>query len=201
MFEHIRHWLLWIRRWRHCRGFGVQSPFAYSFIRYVINEHYPYYSYKKLRKKHKAKGITTVKCGELYLRVANYLQPQYVCVTDSDDTWRRDYIKAGCRKTIISSDYDLGTAKLIITETDKISHFIVQKERFYAENDKGQGTGNKDKDRRVMIVEDIHKDKRSRHQWAALVEDSRVDVTFDLYHVGVAFINTGLHKAHYIVNF
>ena len=47
----VKRWLIWIYRWRHCRGFGVQSPTDYSFIRYVINEHYPYYAYKDLAEK------------------------------------------------------------------------------------------------------------------------------------------------------
>ena len=41
---------VWLSRINHCRGFGVQSPSAYAFIRYVVNEHYPYYAYEDLRK-------------------------------------------------------------------------------------------------------------------------------------------------------
>ena len=39
----VQRYLHWLRRIKYCRGFGVQSPSAYRFIRYVINEHYPYY--------------------------------------------------------------------------------------------------------------------------------------------------------------
>ena len=36
----------WPRRWRCSRGFGVHSPFAYSFIHDVLREHrYGYYAY------------------------------------------------------------------------------------------------------------------------------------------------------------
>ena len=56
----------WIRRIAYCRGFGVQSPSAYSFIRYVINEHYPYYAFDELNEKHKVAGKLACKLGRLY---------------------------------------------------------------------------------------------------------------------------------------
>ena len=47
----IKRYIIWLRRMSYSRGFGVQSPSAYRFIRYVISEHYPYYAYADLRKK------------------------------------------------------------------------------------------------------------------------------------------------------
>ena len=41
-----RRILTWIRRIRHCRGFGIQSPTDYRFVRNVINENYPYHAYE-----------------------------------------------------------------------------------------------------------------------------------------------------------
>ena len=38
----------WLRRIKYCRGFGVQSPTDYRFVRGVINEHAPYYLYEDL---------------------------------------------------------------------------------------------------------------------------------------------------------
>ena len=40
--------VVWAVRIGHCRGFGVQSPWAYRMVRYVINEHWPYYAYAPL---------------------------------------------------------------------------------------------------------------------------------------------------------
>ena len=49
MHYYLSTWWRWFRRCGYSRGFGVQSPSAYSFIRYVINEHYPYYAYQELQ--------------------------------------------------------------------------------------------------------------------------------------------------------
>lgn len=36
------------KRWRHGRGFGIHSPFAYDFITRTLRERLPYYAYSKL---------------------------------------------------------------------------------------------------------------------------------------------------------
>lgn len=189
MIERIRLWLIWIKRWRHCRGFGVQSPFAYSFIRYVINEHYPYYAYKKLRKKHKAQGPVAVKCGEFYLRLANYLQPAHVAVDISNDDWRQEYILAGCRRAVVSHDDDMQRAQLFITDACRLQDYADIISMAVAD------------ERKVIIVENIRKSRFHREQWHDFAQQDIIDVTFDMHHMGVAFLNTGLHKAHYTVNF
>ena len=36
------------KRWRHGRGFGIHSPFAFDFITRTLRERLPYYAYPKL---------------------------------------------------------------------------------------------------------------------------------------------------------
>ena len=66
----VRAWI-WLRRIGHCRGFGIQSPWAYSLVRYVINEHYPYYAYERLAKDFPEADAVRRKMGEFFLRLAN----------------------------------------------------------------------------------------------------------------------------------
>ena len=44
----IRRWLVWLSRIHRVWGFGIQSPTDYAFVRYVVNEHWPYYAYEEL---------------------------------------------------------------------------------------------------------------------------------------------------------
>ena len=99
MFYHLKVWYTWLRRWRCCRGFGVQSPSAYGFIRYVVNEHYPYYAYEELR--HQLVGFSSLehKYGRLLLRIANYWQP--VAIFCAEQKYFL-YLNAGCRTSKIS---------------------------------------------------------------------------------------------------
>ena len=67
----IQQGLVWLSRIDKCRGFGIQSPTDYAFVRYVVNEHWPYYAYETL----KANSWLERKLGRLYLRLANWRQP------------------------------------------------------------------------------------------------------------------------------
>ena len=60
-------------RAKYCRGFGIQSPWAYRFVRYVVNEHYPYYAYDDLRPLFPHLSKRERRVCELYLRIANHL--------------------------------------------------------------------------------------------------------------------------------
>lgn len=53
------------------KGFGIQSPWAYSFVKDVITEKLPYYKYDEIDKQYKDKK--TRKRQKLYFRVSNYL--------------------------------------------------------------------------------------------------------------------------------
>ena len=84
----IRHIAVWLSRIAYCRGFGIQSPSAYAFVRYVINEHYPYYAYRQLDSAAPSLSRADRKRMRLCLRVANQLQPQYI-VDQQDGLSRR----------------------------------------------------------------------------------------------------------------
>ena len=73
--QRFRHFFVWLKRIGHCRGFGIQSPTDYWLVRYVINEHWPYYQYETLGTDD---DWLTQKIGRLYFRIANWLQPKVI---------------------------------------------------------------------------------------------------------------------------
>lgn len=102
MVYYLSTWWRWLCRCKYCRGFGVQSPSAYSFIRYVINEHYPYYAYSELEERYEMPGRLQHKLGRLLFRLANYWQPEK-CY--SIESLYFPYINAGCHKSVICMTY------------------------------------------------------------------------------------------------
>ena len=71
--------IIWLARFRHRKGYGVHSPFAFRFITDVIYERTPYYAYAEQDKAlplsmrfRKRKGL------HLLLRLANHLQPETI---------------------------------------------------------------------------------------------------------------------------
>ena len=181
----IKRWMIWIYRWRHCRGFGVQSPSDYSFIRYVINEHYPYYAYDELYDQLNI-GKFKKKKAELLFRIANWKQAKYAILLFNDDVYRK-YIHYGCRKTVISSQYVCDNSFLVISALDLDDSSISR----ILDNMRHDS----------LVVIDNLNDKQARKVWKKFIADDRVTISFDLYYIGIVMTIDKRYKHNYIVNF
>ena len=170
-------WLMrpfvWLCRIGHCRGFGIQSPTDYWVVRYVINEHWPYYKYESLGKED---NWLSRKLGRLYFRLSNWLQPS---VIESDHY--QNYLKAGCNKAVFGDSSELICLSLENDYHDRLSNIY-----------------NKVNEATVLVVEDIWKDMTF---WQEIVSDERTGITFDLYYCGIVMFDKNRHKQIYIVNF
>ena len=165
--------IVWLRRIGHCRGFGIQSPSDYWIVRYVINEHWPYYQYETLGRDD---DWLKRKLGRLYFRMANWLQPS---VIESDGY--QDYLQAGCQRAVFGESHELIRLPL---EKDYRSYL--------------PSIYNKVNERTVLIVENIWRDMSF---WKDIIGDERTGVTFDLYYCGIVMFDKKRHKQNYIVNF
>lgn len=67
----------WLARYRHSKGFGVHSPFAFRFITEVLGERCPYYDFDRLASAHQ----------RIAYRIAARLSPAtYGVAGDADGT-------------------------------------------------------------------------------------------------------------------
>jgi hypothetical protein len=173
MSQRVKHWFVWLRRLRHSRGFGIQSPTDYAFVRYVVCEHWPYYAYDTVGQ---GDDWLTRRLGRLYFRLANWRQPRTV-VTDGYE----DYFAAGCRRAAVTRRLE-GVAELV---------------RVSVEDAVEQVLGHTD-ERSLLVVEGIWRDKQ---RWQRLVADERTVITFDLYYCGILMFDRKRTKQHYIINF
>ena len=194
--------MVWAMRCRHSRGFGVQSPWAYSFIRYVINEHYPYYAYKSLEGLHVGQAWLSRKLSRLYFRMSNHLQPRCVVNFGRRADVFSDYVKAGCRSSsVISMDSWVNGG----AHEDRLADFpLIDFARFepcagckeaYMAALARVGAGS------MFVVEGIHTSRSGRELWAEVMRDGRTGITFDLYDLGIIFFDRTKIKQHYLVNF
>ncbi len=184
----LKRMIVWIRRMRHSRGFGVQSPYDYRFIRYVINEHWPYYAYDDLQESVTDIDQKTRKLCRLYFRMANWRQPKVIVdYRPETDAYFR-YMQRGCRKakaaTRAEGPLELGRMSL-----------TGDYEAFWEEL-----LGHVDA-HSVLIVEHIKRDKETQAFWERVKQDERTGVTFDLYYCGIVFFNLKRYKQNYVVNF
>lgn len=191
----VRRLFVWLRRMPHSRGFGVQSPSAYRFIRYVVSEHYPYYAYAEMRRAHPHMGSLERKMGELFFRLANYCQASELVSFGSVPATLAEYVARGCRRTVVS----------VVSCCNGVAAGGVW--RFVRI---GEGSGGeaflaevlrRADDNTVLVVEGIGMSREARRLWHTLLASKAVSVTFDLYYCGVAFFDTARFKQNYIVNF
>lgn len=168
---------VWLSRISYSLGFGIQSPTDYAFVRYVINEHWPYYAYKDLDAM--TNDSLKRKLGRLYFRLANWRQPSVMKRDEFEPYW-----SAGCRKTKMMDMVDrMELGRLPLTGdyrqlmSDIYPHVDCQS---------------------VLVIEGINRDWDF---WKEIEQDARTGVTFDLYYCGIVFFDTKRHKKNYKVNF
>lgn len=189
----VRHLLLWLRRCKYSRGFGVQSPWAYRFVRYVINEHAPYYAYDELAEASREHDARWQKLSRLYFRLANYLQAGEWLVCSPNAAMYVDYVKRGCHKCEVRYIHHLediqcpmGVASIALEGSyEPLCERLLEMSMSYS----------------VLILEGIHQDKTTLAFWREIIKDYRVGVTFDLYDCGLLFFDQKLYKKSYIINF
>jgi len=157
----------------HCRGFGIQSPTDYRFVRYVINEKWPYYAYDTLPDDG---DWLKRKLGRLYFRLANDRQPRRII----DKVGIIDYVRAGCHKAVQVEDADMVEMAVVPIDSDY--------DRLL----------NRCDEQSVVVFQDIY---RQMPLWHTIESDSRVTVTFDLYYCGIVLFDKKRQPQKYIVNF
>ena len=189
--------LVWLRRSRHSRGFGVQSPWAYRFIRYVVNEHYPYYAYDDLSRLYEGYPKQIQKLCRLYFRIANFWQAEQALdysAASENDVIRLygTFMKRGCNKlevVPVRRAGDFSSVRLMRLSVEGDYRQVFEKAVSLANAST------------MIIVEQIKRDKESRTFWKSIVDDPRCISTFDLYYCGVIFFDKKRYKENYVVNF
>ncbi len=195
----LRYWfkrsIVFMRRFTHSRGFGIQSPSAYRFDREVINDHYPYEAYADLKQAFPQQDRLTMKLARLYFRIAHATQARrWALCTHQNDVYRA-YIQAGCHAAIfVDGDEE--------SELDKVAASDVLVTAMEDERwPMCEAFVSRAHERSMLIVEGVYASKRAKMRWRELVNDERTGVVFDLYDCGIIFFDHTKSKQVYIINF
>ena len=186
----LQKYSIWLRRCRHCRGFGIQSPTDYAFVRYVINEHWPYYAYCDLKVELPAVTSDCRKLAELYFRIANWLQPSKTVVVSEYEAVYSRYVHTGCSKTNFVSP------EILFHDDDKHVLIILGRcaDRLLALKCCELCT-----ERSLIVVEDIYGTNKSL--WNEMAGSDSVRISYDLYYAGIAMFDKARYKTNYKINF
>lgn len=95
---------LWLKRFRHRKGYGIQSPQIFYFVREVILQSSPYYEFSALKQLYKEtaseehKWLLPRKRYELLFRIANEMQVEQTIEIGTKTGIGTLYIKAARKK-------------------------------------------------------------------------------------------------------
>lgn len=196
-----RPWI-WLSRFRQRKGYGVHSPFAYSFIRGVVLESSAYYAYAELSHLHpwwvRWFRLYPMQCRRLLFRLANFAEPRTVELRTADEVAAR-YVRAAVpRAEVRRKEGGLAAVPEGSPEGREAADFVlVGKDRL----EEAATVAARMPERGMLVCEGIHESRRAKEIWRTIREAPHTGVTFDLYTYGVAFFNPKLHKQHYKVNF
>lgn len=201
MLDGLKRVLVWLSRINHCKGFGVQSPSAYRFIREVVNAH-SYYEGDGLKAEKPGLSSNVEKLCLLYSRMAKFLQPDVVLNFDEVDDPYKKYFVCSCSKLEffhLGADMEEGEYNDFLSQQYTSKHLIRvalvgQYKKFLKA---AICMASKET---VIVIEGIHQDSEIRAFWKGLQNDRHTGVSFDLYYCGIIFFDDRI-KQHYIVNF
>jgi hypothetical protein len=170
-------------RWRHGRGFGIHSPFAYRFVTEVLKERYAYYAYHKIAEhfvgKKSAKCSVTFSAATCIFRTVNYFRPKHVMIVDDKDSaLLRDIVRCAS-KSIILTDTAADADMIIISGcTDSSSDANKRLCRAISEKN-------------ITTIFTTRLDSETAALWAQLT---------DSLNYGMSFTNTPSTPAIYVPN-
>lgn len=194
----VRRPLRWLHRFRHRRGYGIHSPFAYNFVANVIYERGAYYAYPALRRQFLAAPAPLLreKDYRLLFRLANHRHPR-LCAVLGLDALALEYLKAAvptCRFIALPAE----------AEADKWAEALQggRCDMVFAENIACKALPSMLRQRGdafVLVAGGVH--GKGRKAWQDFIGQKAVRVTFDLYDFGIAFFEERLNKQDYIINY
>ncbi len=185
-----------INRYRHNRGYGVQSPYAFHFVTGVLAEKHPYYAYPAINSTAKKCGYKSALARMLF-RIANYAHPQNIIMCAPCEAVACALTMAcpsvgaslfpgndALQQIATAFEQGGGLGLLYVGETPAYASVVQQA--------LGRVSSSS-----VIIVEGIHRTREKEEWWQGVKQNGAVAVTFDLYSVGVLFFDKSYRKQHY----
>ena len=202
MTNRLKRILIWLSRIDKCRGFGIQSPWAYAMATNVINANSHADVCEILKRKHHYSDVLYRRLCELMYRLADELQPSVI--VNADDTYiiSGDYLQSGCctaRYEVVDKDF----AKQQISDVLLKENGLIMCHINGCSDIRGKVSllSEYANDGSLIMVEGIYESRKNRDAWADIVNNMPNVVTFDLYYCGLIFFDKKRYKQNYIINF
>lgn len=193
-----RRWI-WLCRFRHRRGYGVHSPFAFNFLTDVVYGKDEYYAYRTLKSRFNSGNWLDrsyrLKCNRFLFRLANYVHPREILLYGDFSDEACAYLSEGCRCELIRAVENSHCpvkieADRLICISESVAPAAWQ-----------AIVGNDWTLHSVCVIRGICRDEEAKRYWHELQKLPQAVVTFDLYEYGLIFYDLSKQRQHYIIIF
>lgn len=208
-----------LKRKRTAKGFGVHSPFAFSFITKVVNEKMPYNAYFDIQNHLTKNHIGPKEISEIHylsFRLVNFFHSKNILEIGSGKGINTLFLIAPSKEiTCVSIETNLDkiavAQKLLYHKKDQIEiknaipnrsfdaifcnldyklHKSVDVVKLLFEHSHNQT---------FWLMMNIDKNKSAKAIWRKIKTDERTRLTFDRKHVGIVILNSEYHKLNYLI--
>lgn len=204
----------WIQRFRHSKGYGVHSPFAFDFITNVVYEKHWYYAFTDLEYLLLSNGIDIHNYNFYHLsyRLITFFKPKtvlemgfnnvvntlFICHPDKEllcYTLGNDHQTEVLSTKLLAG---IGRRAQFLNQLDKDikvdSIFLdIKQDSFDVEEMLLRSNGDA-----FWVIQGIDT-RLGRRLWKSIVRDSRVSITFDSKDVGIVLLNKSYKKQNYLI--
>lgn len=180
--------LRWLWRFRHRRGYGIHSPFAFNFVTGVVYESGMYYAYPELKAEYKRVQPRDIrfKDGKLLFRLANFAQPKVIGLVGYDaDSWLARCLHAGCSHAQIVGESELSQADFVMLSGAEAARAQDVLDRL--------PTGG------TLVL--AHTLGHNSEVWKRVTAHRRAVITFNLADFGIVMVRPELNKQDYVINY
>lgn len=195
----------WISRFRHRRGYGIHSPFAFNMVTGVIYERGTYYAYESLRALRQTQKSALRECDDrLLFRLMNASGASEGVVIGNDVAVQLAYLRAARRSCLLRTfkvdEVEKAEGTALKIRPSKVDFLYVDAPasvwpkawKLLLEKRGGKA---------MFVVRNIHRSKADCQAWKQLIMDERVRVTFDLYDFGIACFEERFNKEDYVIDY
>lgn len=166
----LQNILQYPNRLRHRLGFGVQSPWAYEFVRDALFEKRRYYVFDALHGS---------RADEQLFRIVQWLRPEEITEHASSATTHQ-YLEAAKNVTHPSAFH----LHYFGEEASRDLEEMLQSESSFSANT-------------CLVIDGIH--SVHKVAWELLLQHPRITSSFSLHKRGIAFFDTARQRKNYIL--
>lgn len=209
---------------RHHKGHGIHSPFVFNFITKVIEEKSPYYAYEDIRTY--LENFPDIihnesKTDRLVFKIVNYFNAKNIVELGAGNGINTLYltrassdikcISTGLNLGQSDESYDLfkGWKRNITLSREEFPQLVEMPDCIYVnlrnyQPDQSKLVSyllNNVREHSFIFVDGIRTNRKQQMLWKKLMENGKVAISLDLFHVGILFFDKKYHKRNYKLSF